>query len=213
MLAKNLEAVFLDFDGVVVESADIKTQAFYELYLPWGKDIAEKARDYHLKNQGVSRYKKFDEIHKLFLDKICSAGEKENLSMKFSEIVFEKIIEAPLVKGVLVFLEKMNNQNIPIFLLSATPHAELLSICKERKFLSYFKEIYGAPYKKSEIGNKIINRHRLNKDFLVFVGDSISDFKASSLMDVHFIGRVSDGEDNPFNSSVVTIKDFMALLV
>ncbi len=212
MLPKNLEVVFLDFDGVVVESANIKTQAFYELYLPYGVYVAEQARDYHLKNQGVSRYKKFDEMHKLFLNKVCSKNEKEILSTKFSKIVFKKIIEAPLVDGVLDFLKEMQNQNIPVFLLSATPHEELLTICEARRILGYFKMIYGAPYEKSEIGRKIINEYYFSKEHIVFIGDSPSDFKAASLIDVNFIGRVPDGEENSFDVSIFTIKDFSSLI-
>jgi len=213
MLPKNLEAVFLDFDGVVVESANIKIQAFYELYLPYGIDVAEQARDHHLKNQGVSRDKKFDEMHKLFLNKVCSENEKEKLSTKFSEIVFEKIIAAPLVDGVLRFLKEMQNQHIPVFLLSATPHEELLAICEERGILGSFKGVYGMPYEKSEIGEEIINEYHLNKEGIVFIGDSLSDFKAASIINVKFIGRVPDDEENPFDVSVFAIKDFSVLIL
>lgn len=211
MLPKNLEAVFLDFDGVVVESARIKTQAFYDLYLPYGIEAAKNAENYHLHYQGVSRYKKFDEIHKLFLDKKCTEDEKERLSVRFSEIVFEKIIEAPLVEGVLDFLENMQNQHIPVFLLSATPHEELISICKARALLSYFKEVYGAPYEKSVLGEKIIKDFHFNKENIIFVGDSLSDFKAASEIGVNFIGRVSDGEVNPFGSPIKLITNFLDL--
>jgi phosphoglycolate phosphatase-like HAD superfamily hydrolase len=213
MLPKNLDAVFLDFDGVVVESANIKTQAFYGLYLPYGIKVAEQARDYHFKNQGISRHKKFAEISKLFLNKACSEDEKEKLSTKFSENVFEKIMKAPLVEGVLEFLKKMQSQHIPVFLLSATPHKELLTICEERGILGCFKELYGAPYEKSEKGKQIINDYHFGKEHIIFVGDSLSDFKAASAMNVRFIGRVPEGEESPFSPSVFTVKDFSALIL
>ncbi len=212
MLSKNLEAILLDFDGVVVESAHIKTQAFYDLYLPHGVDKAEKARDYHLQYQGVSRYKKFDEIHKLFLNSVCSEDEKESLSTKFSEIVFEKIIEAPLVDGVLDFLKKMQLQEVSVFLLSATPHEELLTICRVRGILDYFKAAYGAPHEKSTMGEKIISHYHFNKESIIFIGDSLSDFKAASAIDVTFIGRVLEGEKNPFEPSIKTITNFLDLM-
>jgi beta-phosphoglucomutase-like phosphatase (HAD superfamily) len=46
MLPQNPKSYFLDFDGVVIESTDIKTNAFYEIYLTCGADIAEKARSF-----------------------------------------------------------------------------------------------------------------------------------------------------------------------
>ncbi len=212
MLPKNLEAIFLDFDGVVVESAHIKTEAFYELYLSYGEEAASYARSYHLKNQGVSRYKKFDEIHKLFLNKNCSENEKESLSARFSEIVFEKIIDALLVDGVLNFLKEMQDQNIPVFLLSATPHEELLTICSARGILSYFKGAYGAPHEKSTLGEKIVNDYHFNKESIIFIGDSLSDFKAATAINVTFMGRVPDGEENPFEPSIKTIANFLDLM-
>ena len=51
-----IKAIFWDFDGVIADSVNVKTDAFYEMYLPYGKHIADKVRQYHLNNGGVSRY-------------------------------------------------------------------------------------------------------------------------------------------------------------
>lgn len=55
-----IKAIFWDFDGVIADSVNVKTDAFYELYLPYGKEVAEKVKEYHLANGGVSRFKKFE---------------------------------------------------------------------------------------------------------------------------------------------------------
>lgn len=211
MLPKKLSSVFLDFDGVVIESANIKTLAFHELYLPYGSDIADKAMNYHIKHQGVSRYKKFIEIHRMFLNKTCSEDEKEKLSKKFSEIVLEKILDCPFVTGILDFLMQLRNKKIPVFLLSATPHDELITICKKRKIFDYFKDIYGAPYEKNSVGINIVQKHNLNKGESIFIGDSPSDFKAAKTMNITFIGRVPRGEINPFDASTPIIENFKDL--
>ena len=49
-----IKAIFWDFDGVIADSVNVKTDAFYELYLPYGKNIAEKVKEYHLANGGFS---------------------------------------------------------------------------------------------------------------------------------------------------------------
>ncbi len=203
---------FLDFDGVVVESADIKTEAFYDLYLPYGKEVAILAKDYHLNHQGVSRSKKFDAMHELFLGKKCSDDEKKILTKKFSELVFDKILLCPLVDGIIGFLKQQKEKNIPVFLLSATPHDELLNICEKRGLSLFFKEMYGAPFEKSERGTFIMQQHHFAKNDIIFIGDSISDFNAASAIGVNFIGRVKEGDKNPFDSKVKVIKDFKALL-
>ena len=54
-----IKAIFWDFDGVIAESVNVKTEAFYNLYLPYGIEIAEKVRRHHLDNGGMSRFEKF----------------------------------------------------------------------------------------------------------------------------------------------------------
>lgn len=209
MLQKNLEAVFLDFDGVVVESSDIKTQAFYALYQSFGEKIASKAKGHHLLNQGVSRAQKFRYIHEQFLQKTLSSDEEKLLSKQFSDIVLEKILKAPLVKGVLEFLEAMAEGHIPVFLLSATPHDELVSICNERGLIRHFKGVYGTPYTKTEKGCEIIKENHFSPENIIFVGDSMSDFKAAQSLGVSFVGRLS-ADQNPFPMGVQVICDFLA---
>lgn len=212
-IINNTEAFLLDFDGVVVESANIKTQAFYDVYLRYGEQIAEAARDYHIKNQGVSRYKKFVAIHHKYLNKICGNEEVEDMSQDFSKIVFQKVLKATLVNGVVDFFVQMRAKNVPIFLLSATPHEELFKICETRNLFQYFKNIYGSPYEKSEKGEEIIQYYNFNREKVVFIGDSVSDFKASQQIKVKFIGRVPEKETNPFDGLVKTIKDFEELIL
>jgi phosphoglycolate phosphatase-like HAD superfamily hydrolase len=204
-------AIFLDFDGVVIESANIKTQAFYDLYLPYGFDIACKAKDYHMKNQGISRFKKFLFLHRSLLQKDCLPEEQKVLSKKFSDIVFKKIFDAPLVEGVLNFLEKMKKISIPVFLLSATPDEELKCICDKKKLDSFFKGIYGSPYEKKNIGEKIITDNKFDKEKIVFIGDSVSDYEAAKDLKVKFIGRLSDN-NTIFPKDIDTIKNFNELL-
>ena len=54
-----IKAIIFDFDGVIVESVDIKTKAFARLFEHEGKVVVEKVVDYHLRNGGVSRFDKF----------------------------------------------------------------------------------------------------------------------------------------------------------
>ena len=50
------EILIFDFDGVICDSVNIKTQAFIELYKNYGSKIQEQVREYHLINSGISRF-------------------------------------------------------------------------------------------------------------------------------------------------------------
>ena len=41
---------FWDFDGVIKDSVEIKSNAYEELFLQWGANISNKVRDHHILN-------------------------------------------------------------------------------------------------------------------------------------------------------------------
>ena len=54
-----LRLIVFDFDGTLCDSADVKTDAFYDLYLEnHGPAFAASVKQHHLANVGVSRYDK-----------------------------------------------------------------------------------------------------------------------------------------------------------
>ena len=53
-----IKAIVFDFDGVILESVDIKTKAFIKLYENYPPKIKEEVKRYHLKHLGISRYEK-----------------------------------------------------------------------------------------------------------------------------------------------------------
>ena len=64
-----LEQIFFDFDGVLVDSVQVKTKTFETLFAKYGKEVQEKVIKHHLENGGMSRYKKFQHYYNSFLNK------------------------------------------------------------------------------------------------------------------------------------------------
>ena len=64
-IINNMQIIF-DFDGVILRSHVIKSRAFYQIFKIFGKTKAKKAQKYHLSKSGISRYKKFNYIKKIF---------------------------------------------------------------------------------------------------------------------------------------------------
>ena len=54
--------IIFDFDGVILNSHNVKTDSFEKIFSKYGKSIGKKAKNYHLKNVGKSRYLKFKYI-------------------------------------------------------------------------------------------------------------------------------------------------------
>ena len=53
---RTVKAIIFDFDGVITESMDIKTQAFAYLFKDCKKEVVGKIIKLHLDNGGMSRY-------------------------------------------------------------------------------------------------------------------------------------------------------------
>ncbi|MBU0469563.1 MAG: hypothetical protein KJ736_10970 [Candidatus Omnitrophica bacterium] len=114
-----IKAIFFDFDGVIVESAHIKTDAFREIFSKW-PEYCEEAVKYHIINAGISRFVKFRYLYEELLKQPYTEDIEKEMGEEFSRIVFEQVMKAPLVDGTVEFFEDKDNV-CQSFVVSATP--------------------------------------------------------------------------------------------
>ena len=185
-----IKAIFWDFDGVIADSVNVKTDAFYELYLPYGKDIAEKVKTYHLANGGVSRFKKFEYWQTELLGNPSPVPQEviDDLASRFSSLVMEKVINAPYIEGVFNILVKYSSL-VSNFIISGTPEDEMKAIIEGRGLTQYFKDVLGSPETKEELTSKLMKREGLDSREVIFIGDALSDLHAAQNNNTWFILR------------------------
>ena len=170
--------IFFDFDGVIAESVSAKTEAFRELYLPYGNDIADKAVNHHINNGGISRYEKFKIYHNQFLNKEISKKEIDDLAQKFSNIVLDKVINCNEVKGANIFLEKYS-KSLNCWIITGTPTNEINTIAKKRGIENHFIGLHGSPKNKIYWTEYLIEKYNLNRSETLFLGDATTDYDLS----------------------------------
>jgi HAD superfamily hydrolase (TIGR01549 family) len=201
-----IKAVIFDFDGVILESANIKTDAFLEIFADY-PEYRNEILQYHMENTGISRYRKFEWIYQELLKKPFNETEKNNLGNKFSEIVLKKVLSCPFVPGAVETLKSLKGQKLS-FIASGTPHEELEFIVKQRKISEFFDGIWGSPPEKTEIIHNILDKYDLRREEVMFVGDGLSDYKAASAAGICFIARETpEMEQHWKESEVACIKD------
>ena len=199
-----MKLILFDFDGVLVESVDIKTKAFAQLFESEGKAIVEKVVDYHLKNAGVSRFEKIKYIYKNMLIRDLSEKTFDGLCLQFSHLVVDEVVSAPYVEGAKEFLDDYANK-YSCFVASATPQDEIEAIIKRRQMQGCFKGIYGSPKKKGDIVREILAAYTLEHNEMpfnsalspqsfVYVGDALSDYQAAKDNSIRFIARITGNE-------------------
>jgi len=192
-----IDTVILDFDGVILESVSVKTEAFRSLF-SFVPDHVQDIVEYHRKHGGVSRFDKFRYIYRTILKTELSEEQFKYLSEEFAKRVYDGVLTSPYVNGALPFL-KGNYQKFHLFVVSATPEVELISIIRKRELAVYFQGVYGAPGKKEEWIQKILSEREIPSASALFVGDSPNDLEAAQKCKVHFIGRIMPGDTDRFS--------------
>lgn len=200
-----IRAIVYDFDGVICDSVNVKTAAFAEMYESYGEEVVANVVAYHSANGGVSRFEKFKYYSKHLLGKNISEEEVIVLGNRFSDLVKQKVIHSAFINGAYSFLTnhaKMYKQ----FICTGTPETEIIEILNARKIDSYFTNIYGSPKTKDHILEMIMNDYLLEKNEILFIGDAMTDYKASIKTGVSFVGLLNDA--TKFPSGTTIIKDF-----
>jgi len=202
------DALVLDFDGVVLESVDVKTRAFTELYEEHGPEVVAKVVAHHLVHGGVSRFEKFRLYHRSFLGRELDAREEAALGERFIALVEDAVVAAPWVAGAHEYLE-MNYRRLPIFVASGTPETELARIVQRRGIAHYFAGVHGSPRTKGKIIATCIREGRFHATRVLMVGDSITDYEGAQEAGAAFLGIARDR--SAFPSSVPLLPDLTGL--
>ena len=183
------QAFFFDFDGVLTDSVEIKTQAFAMLFEPYGKDIVERVVAHHRFHGGVTRKDKFRYYYKEFLNSPLDEKAIVRLCKKFSSLVVDAVVSSPEIPGAEKFLKKWHKK-LQCFVISATPDEEMVTIIKQRGLKSYFREVLGSSRTKKNNLEIILRKYNLTPQKCLFFGDAESDYLAAMACNMNFIGIV-----------------------
>ena len=188
---KNYSHLFFDCDGVILNSNKVKTNAFYKIAVRYGEDSAKKLVNYHIKNGGISRYKKI----KFFQKNILKNNDNnlyEELINDYGEILKKELLETEISKGIFKIKDFFPNSKLAV--ISGSDEKELLWLFKKLKIDHIFDTgIFGSPKSKEEIFNQIFKN---SNDIIssIYLGDSKYDFEVSKMygMDFAFITEWTD---------------------
>lgn len=196
--------IFWDFDGVIKESVNIKTQAFFNLFKLYGDDLAEKVKAHHEANGGMSRFNKIPlYLHWAGIE--SSEATVSELCEKFSQIVFQSVLESDWVPGAEQFL-RTNKYSQIFILVSATPQVELEIILQELDLDHVFSSVFGSPISKGDaICNTLRNLGIASSDALM-IGDASADKEAADENNVAFLLR-------RHNSNYTVFSDYEGLSI
>jgi HAD superfamily hydrolase (TIGR01549 family) len=180
-----IETIVFDCDGVILDSNDIKTQAFYEIGRQFSEEAGLKLANYHIENGGESRYKKFNYLIENILKKNVSVKEVERLSGIFAKITIDNVLNSTIADRIFELRNRTINKKWVV--VSGSDQEELRGIFKKRGLNGLFDGgIFGSPDTKDTILKREIESGNISKPSL-FIGDSITDYKAAKNANMSFI--------------------------
>ena len=158
---------------------------FFDVACLYGKDAAEKLKEYHIDNAGISRHNKFKYLFEEILNKSNSEKEIINMQEKFANKVKKDLLVCEIDQDLNNFRKSNPNSNWVV--ISGGDQSELRDIFSIRGIDSFFdKGIFGSPLNKEEI-IRAENFHQKQNYPVLFLGDSKYDFYVSLKFQMDFI--------------------------
>jgi phosphoglycolate phosphatase-like HAD superfamily hydrolase len=201
-MAAPLRAIIFDFDGVILDSNDVKTDVFRQVFGRFPEHAAAMMA-YHQAHVSQSRYAKFTHLVEQRLGRPGDRELIEQLADDFAARARERLERCAFVPGARELLEEMSAR-VPLYLASVTPEPELLHLLGVHDIRRHFTRVFGCPpWTKPGAVGAIVEAHG-GPAGLALIGDSAGDQRAAAAHGVEFIGRDSG---LAFDSPLEPIRD------
>jgi phosphoglycolate phosphatase-like HAD superfamily hydrolase len=187
-MPRKYEIIFWDFDGVLMNSNEIRDIGFELVLKEYPLLAVQKLLQYHRDNGGLSRYVKFRYFFEQILNQEVTELQIETLASSFSKIMVEKLINPDLLINDSIEFVKRNYCLYDMYIVSGSDQAELRFLCEKLEIHHYFKGIFGSPMPKNEIVKMLIDKLTKEKSKCILIGDSINDLEAAEKNEIDFIG-------------------------
>ena len=183
-----IKNIIFDFDGVILDSIPVKTEAFRKLFKSFPKKEVDELIKYHLENGGMSRYKKIEYFFTQILNEHIINEDVLKYAEIYSQITKEELSQKKyLILDSLNFI-KENYKKYNLHIASGADEKDLKYICNKLDLEKYFLSINGSPKVKSEIVKDILKNNNYKKEETILIGDSINDLEAANQNNIEFYG-------------------------
>ena len=203
------EAIIFDFDGVILDSARMKTNAFITLYGVTDPAMQDRLRRMVWQNGGLSRVKTLAILEQDLFGRTPTEESVADLARRYAGMVDTAVNDCPLIAGAESLLRGLNGT--PCHLVSGTPHDTLMGTVRAKGLEHFFVTITGSPSRKAEVFAKIVATGNHDPAQTLAVGDSLTELDASRQVGTAFVGVVAEDLANPFPADVRIVKDMFGL--
>ncbi len=210
------QAVIFDFDGVILDSAGMKTDAMVDLFAARNGPFEAAVRRTVWQNGGLTRTGSIAVLERSVFGRDPTPERIAELAARFAAAVDKAVYDCPLIAGAPELLAALDGT--PCHLVSGTPHRVLLGIVAAKGLDAFFATVTGAPddgtpNDKSAVFAGIVAAGPYDPARTLVVGDSLTELVGARHIGAPFAGVVPAGVADPFPDGTVTVPDLHALAV
>lgn len=206
-LLRTPRLIFWDFDGVIKDSNEVKSQAFTSLFHHYGAEIADRVREHHQTHGGMSRFEKIPRYLE-WVGETVTPELVDEYCRRFTQLTLQAVIDAPWVPGVEAFLRSNPYQQMHV-VVTATPQEEIEKILTALNLRSCFMDVFGAPLSKQEAIHTTLVSSQIDPQLCLMIGDATADRDAAQANQVPFLLRRHATNGRVFNNYTGdSVKDF-----
>jgi phosphoglycolate phosphatase-like HAD superfamily hydrolase len=188
MKLNNIQTLFWDFDGVIMDSNAVRDLGFMEVLKDYPETEVDALMVFHRDNGGLSRYVKFRHFFEDIRGESINEAEVKTRADKFSVIMMQLLINPDLlIKETFDFI-KANAHQYNMHIVSGSDQTELRHICKSLDIAKYFNSIYGSPTPKNDLVGALLENQSYDKNTCLLIGDSRNDYEAAKVNGIQFMG-------------------------
>lgn len=187
-ILSNISVIIFDFDGVIIDSMEVRDYGFREIFKDYPNDKVEELINYHRVNGGLSRFHKIKYFYENIINKDIDEEKIIAYAKQFSEIMREELIKDKyLIDDCVEFIIK-NSNKYELHIASGSEEKELRYLCNKLGIEDNFISINGSPTNKNELVKNIIKKSNYQNEKIVMIGDSINDYEAANANNIKFVG-------------------------
>jgi phosphoglycolate phosphatase-like HAD superfamily hydrolase len=175
LLKEYYKSIIFDFDGVILDSNDIKKNAIKAAVKGiLNEETTAEFVDYFTSLNGVPREVK--------ILKYISKKDYVEVLTRYQKTLNEKLSSAKLIPGIRGFLVNISVKKRKIIVLSGGAELEVRNLITLNGLGKYFQEIYGGPKNKQENLSMIDLEHPV-----MYFGDSEVDYNIANKNNFDFV--------------------------
>lgn len=204
------KTVIFDFDGVILDSARLKTAAFAEVYSAEHPDLISKVVSYQVEHGGIGRRQKFEYFEREVFRRPGDRETLDGLCERFAQIIDEGMLKCSFIPGAKDVLARLDNV-VPMHVVSGMPEDDLRQVIERRGLSRYFRTISGSPKSKHAEFLKVLEMEGSEASESLAVGDSLTEFHAARRIGIPFLAIIAPDVTDLFPDDVnksIDLRDF-----